>query len=66
MDLINWDWVYEDRDTVRWDIDREHFLISFNEDKVDTFEQFNGIMPMNAEATRAIMNMSQWYQEDSE
>lgn len=60
VDLINWDWVFESKDTVRWDNYNEHFLVSFNEEYADEFERFNGIPPMDLETTHVLMNSVQW------
>lgn len=61
VDLINWDWVFESKDTARWDNYNEHFLVSFNEEYADEFERFNGIPPMDLETTHVLMNSEQWY-----
>lgn len=61
IDLINWDWVYESKETARWDNYDEHFLVSFNEEYTDEFERFNGIPPMDLKTTRDLMNSEQWY-----
>jgi len=63
IDLINWDWVYESKDTIRWDNYNEHFLVSFNEEYVDEFERFNGIIPMDHQTTISFMNSEQWRAE---
>ena len=60
IDLINWDWVYESRETVRWDNYDEHFIVSFNEEYSDEFERFNGIPVMNHETALDFMNSEQW------
>ena len=61
LNLINWDWVYEESDTVRWDNYNEHFLVSFNEEYVDEFERFNGIPPMDLETTHSLIRSEQWH-----
>lgn len=63
IDLVNWDWVYEEKDTVRWDVAKEHFLISFDEEHKDTFEQFNGIFPMDLDQVVLLMDSEYWYIE---
>lgn len=60
IDLVNWDWVYESSDTVRWDNYNEHFLVSFNEEYFDEFERFNGIIPMDHQTAIAFMDSEQW------
>ena len=64
IDLVNWNWVYEEKDTVRWDNYNEHFLVSFNKEYVDEFERFNGIPVMDHETTLEFMNSEQWFVED--
>lgn len=66
IDLINWDWVYEEKDTVRWDASNEHFLVSFKETYFKTFQRFNGITPMNQNEALMLMNNSNWYVESDE
>jgi hypothetical protein len=63
IDLVNWDWVYESKDTVRWDNYNEHFIVSFNEEYCDEFERLNGIPVMNLETTHILMNSEQWILE---
>lgn len=60
IDLVNWDWVYESKETVRWDNYNEHFLVSFTEEYFDEFETFNGIIPMDQQTTIAFMDSEQW------
>ena len=62
-DLINWDWVYESYETVRWDVAKDHFLVSFDEQYKDTFEQFNGVFPMNLAQIHLLMETEDWYIE---
>lgn len=60
INLVNWSWVFESKDTVRWDNYNEHFLVSFDQEYVDEFERFNGIPPMDLETTHVLMNSVQW------
>lgn len=60
IDLINWDWVYESKDTLRWDNLKEHFIVSFDEEYFDEFERFNGIIPMNHVSILEFTNNQQW------
>lgn len=60
IDLVNWDWVYESKNTVRWDVNNEHFIISFNKEFCDEFERFNGIKPMSLNEVHNMINTSSW------
>jgi len=60
IDLVNWDWVYESKETVRWDNYNEHFIVSFNEEYCDEFERFNGIPTMDHKVALNFMNSEQW------
>ena len=64
VDLINWDWVFESKDTARWDNYNEHFLVSFNEEYADEFERFNGIPPMDLETAHTLIRSEQWHRSE--
>tara|TARA_R110000772_G_scaffold55472_1_gene126547 strand:+ start:83 stop:322 length:240 start_codon:yes stop_codon:yes gene_type:complete len=67
IDLINWGWVYESKETARWDNYDEHFIISFDEVHVNRFENFNGIPVMDVNTARSLMMSEQWVRaSDSE
>lgn len=60
INLINWDWVYESEETVRWDNLNQYFIVSFNEQYIEDLERLSGISSLNHEDALVLMNTEQW------
>lgn len=60
INLINWSNLYEQKETVRWSLDRQHFLVSFDEIHNEYFLNFNGLEPMTKQEAIELMETEAW------